>query len=118
MNKDLSFMDYDAIEDNWTKLKQAKVLVADYDLIRNDFPSLKVLPPVHMSHHIQNKTKEEINNWLVDNTAYISEGQVKRILPGGDLNSLIDLGEGLEHICDVEVKNVGLRMKGAGIEWI
>eukprot|EP01127_Copromyxa_protea_P005652 TRINITY_DN1551_c0_g1_i3.p1 TRINITY_DN1551_c0_g1~~TRINITY_DN1551_c0_g1_i3.p1 ORF type:complete len:558 (+),score=100.24 TRINITY_DN1551_c0_g1_i3:29-1702(+) len=96
MDKDLAFSDYDALEDKWCKLKQAKVLVADYELIRNDFPDLK------------------INLWLLEHTSYISEGQIKRISPGGDLQDCIDLSEGLDHYIDFNQNNIALRMKGGG----
>lgn len=35
-----SFFDYDCFEDNFIWLKKAKVLVADYELIKRDFPFL------------------------------------------------------------------------------
>eukprot|EP01126_Amoeba_proteus_P002254 TRINITY_DN10707_c0_g2_i1.p1 TRINITY_DN10707_c0_g2~~TRINITY_DN10707_c0_g2_i1.p1 ORF type:complete len:460 (+),score=109.55 TRINITY_DN10707_c0_g2_i1:128-1381(+) len=92
-------MDYDALEDNWYKLRQAKVLVADYDLLRHDFPFLC------------EKAKPEINTWLLDNAAYISEGQVKRILTSGDLHDVMDDPSAS---LDTSDRRVALRMKGGG----
>jgi len=50
--------------ENVKKLSQAKVVMADYDLIRKDFPSLA------------QSSNVEIDNWLIDNAAYMSESQV------------------------------------------
>ena len=63
-------MDYDSLEDKFVKLKNAKVLIADYNLLQKDFPFLSTL-----DHN-------EINNWLINQTAYISEGQIKRVKIG------------------------------------
>lgn len=47
-------------------LEGARVVVADYDLIRRDFPELREL-----GHH-------EIDQWLLSNTAYMSVPQTKQ----------------------------------------
>lgn len=60
MHKDLAYMDYDMIEDKWSKLRQAKVLVADYDLIRRDFSFLTVplIPKRYsLAHRIRRQLK-------------------------------------------------------------
>jgi hypothetical protein len=58
-----SMFDFDIIEDNFRCLKKAEVILADYDLLRRDFtPALDGL------------TEEEIDEWLVENCAYLSEG--------------------------------------------
>jgi hypothetical protein len=47
-------------EEQVAKLKDAKVVYADYDLIRYDFPELR------------NLANPDIDQWLLDNTGYIS----------------------------------------------
>ncbi len=42
----------------------ARVLIADYALLRKDFPALVML------------SEDEIDAWLVDQTSYVTEGQV------------------------------------------
>lgn len=57
----------------------------------------------------------EINEWLIKNSAFISEGQIKRISTGGDLHEYIDLEDGLESLIDFDVEKIGMRMKGTKI---
>jgi hypothetical protein len=57
--------DYDVVEEGFVRLKRAKVIVADYDLLRSDFP-----------HLLKRLTDDEIDTWLLDNAAFISAGQV------------------------------------------
>ena len=57
--------DYDVIEDGFVRLRQARVIVADYSLLRKDFPSL-----------LLDKTEAEIDDWIVENAAFLSAGQV------------------------------------------
>jgi len=40
MHKDNSYEDFDILEDKFLKLNQAKVVTADYELLRKDFGSL------------------------------------------------------------------------------
>jgi hypothetical protein len=42
MCKDLAAMDWDMLEERFVALRQARVLVADYDLLRRDFAELHV----------------------------------------------------------------------------
>ena len=58
--------DFDLLEDGFCPLPYARVLAADYDLLRLDFPQL------------ENLSVTEIDTWLLKNAAYISEGQTKR----------------------------------------
>ena len=58
--------DFDLLEDGFCPLPYARVLTADYDLLRLDFPQL------------ENLSVTEIDNWLLKNAAYMSEGQIKR----------------------------------------
>ena len=62
-----SMGDFDMLEDGFCKLKQAKVILADYDLLKKDFPELGDLD------------SSQIDQWLLDNCAYISEGQAARL---------------------------------------
>ncbi len=58
-------------------------------------------------------TEVEINNWLLSETAYLSEGQFKRISSEGDLHSLIDL-EDLNDYFDFSTREkIGVRMRGS-----
>jgi len=43
------------------------VTLADYGLLKEDFPELKDME------------NEQIDEWLLNNCAFISEGQVKRL---------------------------------------
>lgn len=99
IHKDLSFSDYDSLEDHFYQLSNANVLVADYNLIQNDFPELK------------NQSIENINKWLIKNSAFISEGQIKRCLEGGDQYELI---ENINDKYDKNTNKIGVRMKGGG----
>jgi hypothetical protein len=53
----------------------------------------------------------EINEWILRQSAYLSEGQCKRISPGGDLSELIDV-EKLDDYVDLNKTKFGIRMKG------
>ncbi|MBT3586289.1 MAG: hypothetical protein HN509_15385 [Halobacteriovoraceae bacterium] len=50
----------DSVAEEVQKLKNPRILIADYDLIRKDFPSLK------------NLSNPQIDHWLLDQTGYIS----------------------------------------------
>ena len=69
---DVGALDFDALEGGFCRLKGAKVMYADYAAIAKEYG-------------LEGKSQEEINKWLIDNAAYVSEGQIKRIQPGGDL---------------------------------
>ena len=58
--------DFDLMEDSFVHLSNASVIVADHDLIRHDFPELS------------NQSDEEIDQWLIQNGAFLSAGQVWR----------------------------------------
>lgn len=60
------------------RLKNARVVIADYDLIREDFPRLSGL-----SH-------EQIDNWLLEETAYISNGQKAQTTVNSFIETLHD----------------------------
>ena len=100
--KDVGALDFDALEDGFVKLEHCHVLVADYELIRQDFIQLK------------ESSFEEINAWLLDQAAYLSEGQIARIRDG-DLKEMIFLPSGgLDSYFDYTKKKAGIRLKGGG----
>ena len=72
-------MNFDLLEDGFVRLRRASVLTADYPLLRRDFAALA------------NKSEDEIDQWLLDNAAFISDGQLRRISPGGDHHDLLGL---------------------------
>lgn len=67
-----------SVEEEVIKLSQAKIVIADYDLIRLDFPEMA------------NKTNPEIDQWLLDQTAYISKPQAAQTT----VNTSIPINEG------------------------
>lgn len=67
------------LEDKFSQLKKSSVLVADYTLLKTDFPEL------------QGSSDSEINDWLLKNAAYVSEGMVSRMKPGGDHHELLGI---------------------------
>jgi len=99
MGKDLFFTDYDILETGFHRLSNAQVLLADYPLLKSDFGNLA------------EKSVEEINQWLVDQVGFLSEGQIKRMKPGGDL---FDLIEPIDDKISSQNSKIGLRMKGGG----
>jgi hypothetical protein len=65
------------VKETMKRVATARVIVADYELIKKDFPSLK------------NKSNEEINQWLLDRTAYVSTPQAAQEA----VNTKIHVGE-------------------------
>ncbi len=59
--------------EEFVRLTNARILIADYDLIRKDFIFLR------------NKSNEEIDKWLLDNTAYISKKQANQSVVNTDI---------------------------------
>ncbi len=47
--------DYDCLEDGFEQIRGCRVVIADYELLKHDFPSL--------SH----SSNDEINAWLLEN---------------------------------------------------
>ena len=99
MCKDLSFCDYDSLEDNFYPLTTGSVLVADYELLKKDFPCLKDF------------SQKQIDDWMISQAAFISEGQIKRCREGGDMYELI---EDITGKFDESQSKIGVRMKGGG----
>ena len=93
--------DYDCLEPNFYFCKKAKVLMADYDLLRNDFATLK------------DKSEEYINMWLIKECAYISEGQISRFQKSGDTNDYIQI-DSIDDFFDLKQPRVSLRQRGFG----
>ena len=85
-------------------MKTAKVLIADYELLKKDFPQ------------ISSKNEEEINEWLLDQVAYLAEGQINRMKTS--LASFLDFDT--QHLChkiiDFEKKKSGVRYRGTKIK--
>ena len=99
LEKDLGAMDFDTIEGGYIRLGKAQVLVADYPLLKHLFPQI-----------LKEMGNKEINSWLLNQTAYLSQGQVARITEG-DLSAYIDIPEGC--FCYEDIKG-GVRQKGGG----
>jgi len=60
-------------------------------------------------------SEKEINDWLVSNFAFISEGQYYRTLPTGDVFEGLDFqGLNMSDFFDVNVLKAGIRTKGGG----
>jgi len=93
--------DYDCFESGFVKIKNAKVLLADYDLLKHDFPFLK------------DKSYEYINKWLIDECAYLSEGQTKRLISENDIGKFLDI-KSIDDILDFSQKRFGMRQRGFG----
>lgn len=93
-------------------VRNAKVLIADYELIRKDFPE------------IRNLSNEEIDNWLINQTGFISQGQKKqkKVNTKIEINNKInralrppEYGRALVYEMKVDKKKVGLiDVKGSG----
>lgn len=60
-----SMNDYDLLEQRFHHLKQAKVITADYAKLRDDF-----------SDDLRGMSDSAIDEWLVQQCAWISDGQV------------------------------------------
>ena len=71
---------FDVLEEQFVRLSNATVMYADYALLRRDFPHLQGFA-----------TEADIDAWLLDATAYISEGQLRRLEQGGDHHELLGL---------------------------
>ncbi|CAE7943883.1 Scn10a [Symbiodinium necroappetens] len=68
--------DFDCLEGGFRRL-DGKVLAADYSLLRSHFPDL------------QGKSNVEVDAWLLEEAAWLSEGQAQRLDEGGDHHHLI-----------------------------
>ena len=55
-----------SIQENVIKIVNAKIIIADYKLIKKDFPSMK------------NKSEPQIDKWLIGSVAFISKAQQNR----------------------------------------
>jgi len=56
--------DFDVLEDRFCRLRRASVLCADYALLRRHFPELR------------GEEEAGIDRWLLENAAWLSQGQV------------------------------------------
>jgi len=97
---------FDTLEDNFVALSRARVLCADYDLIRRDFSeSLGAV-----------SDEKKIDAWLLRNAAFISEGQLSRIRKGGDLHNLLNVkgDDSASSFVDTERRKSALRQRSGG----
>jgi len=95
--------DYDVMEDKFQKLKKASVICADYELLRQDFPELYSLD------------NAKIDQWLLNNTAYLSEGQIERLSKGGDHADKLGMKDGdLDDYIDKNDKTSAIRIRSGG----
>lgn len=99
---DIGALDFDALEGGFCKLKQAKALYVDYEVLRKDM-------------QLDGMTEAQMDEWIVEHAGFISEGQVKRIQDGGDLQTWME-PDYIDEFVDLseEKKKSGLRMKGGG----
>ncbi len=65
-NRTIESLDVDFEEEKVVKLSHARVLIADYELLRKDFPVLREL------------SNPEVDQWLIDQTGYISIPQAQQ----------------------------------------
>ncbi|CAK9020083.1 unnamed protein product [Durusdinium trenchii] len=91
-----ALQDFDLLEEGFQRLCNARVLAADRDLLRRDFP-------------LGGMSNEQIDAWLIEEAAWLSEGQVQRIKEG-DHQQLLD---GADTI-DGEKTRAALRMRSGG----
>jgi len=97
---------FDVLEEKFVRLRKAKVMCADYNLLRRDFKDALV-----------SLSDAEIDRWLLENVAFISQGQVARISEGGDHHALLGIGsEGnaIQDLLDDSQCKMGLRMRAGG----
>mmetsp|Transcript_83025 Transcript_83025/g.138757 ORF Transcript_83025/g.138757 Transcript_83025/m.138757 type:complete len:440 (+) Transcript_83025:3-1322(+) len=93
--------DYDVLEGNYCKLRKARVLLVDYALVRLDFGFSCEL------------SDSEIDAWLIDQFAYLSEGQIQRLHPGGDHHELLGITE-VANVVDFTDRKAGIRIRSGG----
>lgn len=84
------------------------MLTADYELLRHDFPA-----------QLNSLSNEQINQWLVRNCAFLSQGQVARLGPGGDHHELLGVAQagGLDELLelkDPDSRRCGIRQRSGG----
>ena len=96
-----SMDDYDVLEGNYCKLRKARVLLVDYALVRLDFGFSCEL------------SDSEIDAWLIDQFAYLSEGQIQRLHPGGDHHELLGITE-VANVVDFTDRKAGIRIRSGG----
>jgi hypothetical protein len=75
------------VQSKVVKVKGTQVILADYDLIRQDFPSLC------------SQSDQEIDQWLIDNFAWLAEAQVRLGAIGErNVHEKVPLFEGAEKL--------------------
>uniref|UniRef100_A0A0G4HBN0 Uncharacterized protein n=1 Tax=Chromera velia CCMP2878 TaxID=1169474 RepID=A0A0G4HBN0_9ALVE len=101
VHKDNVWEDFDHIERGFVALKRASVLCADYDELRKEMNFLGSL------------SNSQIDEWLLGQVAFLSEGQVKRMQEGGDLYGLFDFPS-IDAAIDRTRTKSAIRQKGGG----
>ncbi|CAE8609378.1 unnamed protein product, partial [Polarella glacialis] len=97
-----AMMDFDLLEDRFRRLRGASVLTADYALLRRHFPSLRDLGD------------GAVDSWLLDDSAWLSEGQAQRLRPGGDHHELIVPRAPAAAAWDESTSRSALRLRSGG----
>eukprot|EP01083_Nonionella_stella_P154885 499605_1 len=106
-------IDYDCLEDKFIKLTKAKVIMADYTLLTNDFNA-----------HLKHMNHQQIDDWLIEHCAYIAQGQIHRMLmkytnnetDNIDINHYLQFDDSLtlHDYIDTDKMKPGLRQRGGG----
>jgi len=114
--------DFDMLEGGYRKLLGAKVLFADHELIRHDFADEPLdgsaYPTGSMRPTVGEASDEQVEQWLIENAAFISEGQVQRLMPGGDHHQLLGIDKlagGVDQVVDTSgACKAGVRIRSGG----
>ena len=93
--------DFDVLEDRFCRLRRASVLCADYALLRRHFPQL------------QGEGEDGIDRWLLENAAWLSQGQVERLRPGGDHSELLGIGDVSDAVDEASARTA-VRIRSGG----
>lgn len=94
--------DFDVLEDGFLRLRRASVLCADYALLQRHFRALR------------GKSEGEVDEWLLEQAAWLSQGQMRRMQPGGDHHDLLGMGDRLAEVIDEDSARAGLRIRSGG----
>lgn len=78
------------------------MLCADYALLQRHFRALR------------GKSEGEVDEWLLEQAAWLSQGQMRRMQPGGDHHDLLGMGDRLAEVIDEDSARAGLRIRSGG----
>jgi hypothetical protein len=85
---------------------QASIIVADYALLRRDF-----------HRQLGDRSDAQIDAWLLENAAFLSAGQARRLRVGGDHHTLLGidaLAGGVDEVLDASRRAAGIRNRSFG----